>query len=220
MQRLSRWLLMSRKYLFAAMWEAHRPPWSTYAPLAGPGSGLYRSTRRRQYLAATHGHGLPEGEWGRAGIAVAGRTHGKRIYATIDAKDAGLYRSDDGGDTWTLVNSDPRITSRAWYFNSITADPNDPDVVYIPNVALYKLSDGGKTLEHRSRRSRGRRLSPALDRSREFARTWYWEPIKGTTVTPEWRRNLEHLVQPADRAVLSRHHRQRISVSRLWVAAG
>jgi photosystem II stability/assembly factor-like uncharacterized protein len=134
------------RIVFAAMWEAHRPPWSTYAPVAGPGSGLYRSTDGGKTWQQLTGHGLPEGQWGRIGVAVAHETHGKRVYATIDAKEAGLYRSDDSGDTWTRVNSDPRITSRAWYFSSITADPNDPDVVYIPNVAFYKLSEGGKAL--------------------------------------------------------------------------
>ena len=134
------------RILFAAMWEAHRAPWSTYAPLAGPGSGLYRSTDGGESWQPLTGHGLPSGEWGRAGVAIAGRTHGRRVYAVIDAKEAGLYRSDDGGETWQRINSDPRITSRAWYFNCITADPNDPNVVYVPNVALYKLSGGGETL--------------------------------------------------------------------------
>lgn len=132
--------------LFAAMWEAHRPPWSTYAPIGGPGSGLYRSTDGGASWQQLAGHGLPNGEWGRVGVAVSRGTHGRRIYASIDAKDAGLYRSDDGGDTWTRVNNDPRITSRAWYFSSITADPNDPDVLYVPNVAFYKLTNGGKSL--------------------------------------------------------------------------
>jgi photosystem II stability/assembly factor-like uncharacterized protein len=132
--------------IFAAMWEAHRPPWSTYAPIGGTGSGLYRSTDSgKTWQQLTH-HGLPEGEWGRVGVAVARGTHGKRVYATIDAKEAGLYRSDDSGDTWTRVNNDPRITSRAWYFSNITADPNDPDTLYIPNVAFCKLSEGGKKL--------------------------------------------------------------------------
>ena len=62
------------------------------------------------------------------------------------ARNSGLYRSDDGGDTWTLANSDARLTSRAWYFSDITVDPNNPDVIYIPNVALYRSEDGGKTI--------------------------------------------------------------------------
>lgn len=132
--------------LFAAMWEAHRPPWSTYAPIAGSGSGLFRSTDGGDTWQQLSAHGLPSGNWGRVGIAIAPGTRARRIYAVIDAKQAGLYRSDDGGDSWSLVNSDARIVSRAWYFNSIAADPNDPDIVYDPNVAFYKLSDGGKTL--------------------------------------------------------------------------
>ncbi|MBV9303114.1 MAG: hypothetical protein JOY62_19315 [Acidobacteriaceae bacterium] len=134
------------RIVFAAMWEAHRPPWSTYAPIAGHGSGLYRSLDGGKTWDQLTGHGLPSGDWGRVGVSIAREMRGKRVYATIDAKDAGLYRSDDGGDTWTRVNSDPRITSRAWYFSSITADPNDAGSVYIPNVAFYKLSGGGKTL--------------------------------------------------------------------------
>ncbi len=132
--------------LFAAMWEAHRPPWSTYAPLTGPGSGLFRSTDAGKNWTQLTGRGLPSGEWGRVGIAIARGTRGKRIYAAIEAKNPGIYRSDDGGDTWNLVNSDARVISRPWYFNCITADPNDPNVLYVPNVSLYKLSEGGKTL--------------------------------------------------------------------------
>ena len=131
--------------LFAGTWSAHRPPWSTYAPLQGPGGGLYRSTDSGTTWTQLSGHGLPDGDWGRVGVGVA--SDGKRVYALLDAgKKSGLYRSDDGGDTWTLANSDSRITSRAWYFNWITVDPNNSDVIYIPNVALYRSDDGGKTI--------------------------------------------------------------------------
>ena len=130
--------------LFAGTWNTHRPPWSTYAPIDGPGGGLYRSQDAGKTWSRLNGSGLPEGDWGRIGVDVA--PDGKRVYALIQAKKPGLYRSDDGGNTWTLENADPRLTSRAWYFNGITIDPQNPDVIYVPNVALYRSEDGGKTI--------------------------------------------------------------------------
>jgi photosystem II stability/assembly factor-like uncharacterized protein len=131
--------------LFVGTWNAHRPPWSTYAPLQGPGGGLYRSTDSGATWTQMTGHGLPDGDWGRVGVAVA--PDGKRVYALLDAgRKSGLYRSDDGGDTWTLADSDARLTSRAWYFNWVTVDTGNPDVIYIPNIALYRSGDGGKTI--------------------------------------------------------------------------
>lgn len=138
----------SPQLLFAGAWHTHRPPWSTYAPIDGPGSGLYRSQDAGKTWAHLQGNGLPDGDWGRVGVDVS--PDGKRVYALIslqaDAKKFGLYRSDDGGNNWILVNADARLTSRAWYFNRITIDPQNPDVIYMPNVALYRSEDGGKTI--------------------------------------------------------------------------
>jgi len=130
--------------LFASVWNAHRPPWTTYAPLASPGSGLYRSEDAGETWQPCEGHGLPEGVWGRSGVAVS--SDGRRVYALIEAKNSGLYVSSDGGANWTLVNADPRLTSRAWYFSRITVDPNNVNVIYVPNVALMGSEDGGKTI--------------------------------------------------------------------------
>ena len=141
--------------LFAGAWHTHRPPWSTYAPIdgTGPGGGLYRSQDAGKTWSRLGGSGLPEGDWGRVGVDVA--PDGRRVYALIEVKSpakktdpekSGLYRSDDGGNTWVLANADPRLTSRAWYFNRITIDPHNPDVIYMPNVALYRSEDGGKTI--------------------------------------------------------------------------
>jgi photosystem II stability/assembly factor-like uncharacterized protein len=131
--------------LFATTWRSHRPPWSTYAPLDGPGGGLFRSQDGGQTWSHITANGLPEGDWGRTAVAVS--PNGKKVYVLISAsKKPGLYRSDDGGSTWTLQNDDKRLTSRAWYFGNITVDPNNPDVIYLPNVALYRSEDGGKTI--------------------------------------------------------------------------
>lgn len=131
--------------LFAATWHTHRPPWSTYAPIDGAGSGLFRSQDGGNSWTRLAGSGLPDGDWGRPAVAVS--PDGKRVYALIDdGKKSGLYRSDDGGDSWTLKNSDSRLTSRAWYFGNITVDPQNPDVLYVPNVALYRSEDGGQTI--------------------------------------------------------------------------
>ena len=137
--------------LFAGTWNAHRPPWSTYAPIEGGKSGLFRTTDGGANWTQIKGNGLPEGEWGRVGVAVS--ADGRRVYALISAtkempmdRISGLYRSDDGGNTWALANNDKRLTGRGWYFNQPTLDPNNADVVYVPNVALYRLDEGGKKL--------------------------------------------------------------------------
>ena len=130
--------------LFAMTWNARRPPWSTYGPLGGPGGGLFRSTDGCKSWSHLTGRGLPDGNWARSAVAVS--PDGKRVYALISANQSGLYRSDDGGENWTLQSTDSRLTSRSWYFGNITVDPKNKDVVYIPSVALYRSEDGGKTI--------------------------------------------------------------------------
>ncbi len=131
--------------IFAATWRTHRPPWSTYAPIDAPGSGIFRSEDGGKSWSRLTASGLPDGDWGRPAVVVF--ADGKRVYALIDdGKKSGLYRSDDGGDTWARKNSDPRLTSRAWYFGNITINPQNPDVFYVPNVALYRSEDGGQTI--------------------------------------------------------------------------
>ena len=132
--------------IYATTWQSRRSPWSQYAPLEQPGGGLYKSTDGGDHWSQITGHGLPPGGWRRSGVAVARGTQGRRVYALIDyISAAGLFRSDDSGQTWTQVSSDPRIDSRSWYFSGITVDPNNPDAVYLPNVAIYRSMDGGKT---------------------------------------------------------------------------
>jgi len=132
--------------IFATLWQSRRPPWSTYPPLGGPGSGLYKSVDGGATWELVAGHGLPTQNLGRMGVAVAAGTGGRRVYAIVAAeKKSGLYRSDDGGGNWSLVSTDPRIHGRGWYFGTVFTDPKNPDTVYIPNVSLYRSTDGGKS---------------------------------------------------------------------------
>jgi photosystem II stability/assembly factor-like uncharacterized protein len=130
--------------VYAALWQAKRPAYSTYPPIEGPGSGLYKSTDGGDTWHQLTGAGLPEESVGRIGIAVA-PSNPQRVYALIEAKDGGLFRSEDSGATWTRAGTDARIRGRAWYFSGITVDPGNADIVYCPNVALYRSTDGGAT---------------------------------------------------------------------------
>jgi len=127
--------------LFAALWEAHRSPWSLVS--GGPGSGLYKSGDDGATWKRLEGHGLPQGVLGRIGVSVSG-ADGNSVYAIIEAEKGGIYRSEDGGESWHLVNPSHQFTQRAWYFHHIIADPKSTDTVYVLNTGLYRSTDGGR----------------------------------------------------------------------------
>jgi photosystem II stability/assembly factor-like uncharacterized protein len=129
--------------LFAGLWQARRKPWDLVS--GGPGSGLYVSRDGGDTWKALTGKGLPEGIWGKVGVAVA-PSNGHRVYALIEAVEGGLFRSDDGGDTWERVSSHHALRQRPWYYSTITVDPLSEDVVWFPQVPLLKTIDGGRTV--------------------------------------------------------------------------
>jgi photosystem II stability/assembly factor-like uncharacterized protein len=130
--------------LFAAMWEGYRTPWMLNS--GGGKDGLFRSNDDGTTWKRVEGHGMPEGPLGRIGVSVSGGDSNV-IYALIEAKKGGLYRSDDGGENWALINEDHRFRQRAWYFTHIWADPKDAYKVYIANTGLFRSTDGGKTFD-------------------------------------------------------------------------
>jgi photosystem II stability/assembly factor-like uncharacterized protein len=151
------------RVLFAGLWQARRQPWELNS--GGPGSGLYVSRDsgdtwtqlvpppkddspdfgKDAPKGKKYAEGLPEGPWGK--VCVAAGNNGKRVYAMIEAEKGGLFRSDDGGDTWALINGGRGLRQRAFYFSTITVHPTNPDVVYCPQVALLKSIDGGKSFQ-------------------------------------------------------------------------
>lgn len=128
--------------LFASLWQVMRTPYSLDS--GGPGSGLYKSIDGGTTWKRLEGNGLPRGIMGKIGVSVSGGDS-NRIFALIEAEKGGLYRSDDGGDHWILVNDDERYRQRAWYFTHIFADPRSRDTVYVLNTGLFRSTDAGKT---------------------------------------------------------------------------
>ncbi|MGH8162041.1 MAG: WD40/YVTN/BNR-like repeat-containing protein, partial [Gammaproteobacteria bacterium] len=130
--------------VYAVTWNVHRTPWFQYAPVSGPGSAIYHSTDDGRSWHKLAMHGLPT-DAGRIGIAVADTQAGPRLYAIVTGtKKGGVYRSDDDGADWKLMNDQQRLWGRGWYFGRIAVDPKNPDVVYVPNTSLYRSTDGGE----------------------------------------------------------------------------
>ncbi|CAN5874709.1 hypothetical protein BH18ACI5_BH18ACI5_26010 [soil metagenome] len=132
--------------IYSVLWEARQGPWENGA-FQGPNSGVFKSTDGGTTWKPIN-TGLPtfaEDGLGRIGITVAPSAP-KRLFATVDsAQKAGLYRSDDGGENWYLVNGDPRFTSRGSDFAEVKVHPRDPDVVFTGSIVTWKSNDGGKT---------------------------------------------------------------------------
>jgi photosystem II stability/assembly factor-like uncharacterized protein len=133
------------RIVYAALWVARRPPWSVGGSYLAPGSGLFKSTDGGNTWHQLAG-GLPD--WkekaGRIGIAIA-PSNPNRIYAWVEAEPSagGIYRSDDGGKSWTRVNHERRVWGRADDFAGLRVDPGNPDVVYAANTSTYRSTDGG-----------------------------------------------------------------------------
>ena len=108
-----------------------------------PGQRTVSFRRRRRHLDQTHRQGFA-GRHDRTHW-IATTPNPNRIYALIEAEKGGLFRSDDGGEKWELINEDRRYRQRAWYYTHVFADPKNPDVVYILNTGSYRSIDGGKT---------------------------------------------------------------------------
>jgi photosystem II stability/assembly factor-like uncharacterized protein len=161
--------------VYAGLWNTRRPPWFTYAPTNGPGGGIFKSTdggstwtqltnglpkqsigRTGIAIAQTNPNrvyaivdclvpdappqrepplGAPPPQPAPAGARPSSPPPGQ----------GGFFRSDDAGAAWTRLSNDPALWGRGWYFEKIAVDPTDPDTVYVPNVAVNRTRDGGKT---------------------------------------------------------------------------
>lgn len=133
------------RILYATTWRISRTPYSLSS--GGEGCGIWKSTDSGEtWKALTKNEGLPKDTLGIIGITVS-PANPERVWAIIESQTGGVFRSDNGGETWAKVNESRNLRQRAWYYSVIEADPKDADVVYVLNVHYHRSEDGGKTFK-------------------------------------------------------------------------
>ncbi len=133
------------RILYASTWKVKRTPYNLES--GGEGSALWKSTDAGStWKNLLPNKGMPKGTIGIIGVSVS-KADPKRIYALIEAENGGLFRSDDGGDSWIKTSEDRNLRQRAWYYTRIYADPKDKDKIYVANVGFWRSKDGGKNFE-------------------------------------------------------------------------
>lgn len=131
------------RILYAAMWDWQRTPYAIRS--GGEGSGLWKSADGGETWKPLTAD-LPE-LMGKIGVAPSPAKPG-RVWALVEAKEkGGLYRSEDYGASWSLINGERRVQARSWYYMHVFADPEDADTVYVQNAPFLKSIDGGKSFE-------------------------------------------------------------------------
>lgn len=132
------------RVVFAGFWQARRSPWGLDS--GGPGSALRVSRDGGdEWSDLGMDEGLPEKPWGKVGVAVA-PSDASRVYALVEAKKGGLFRSNDGGRSFSRINGHRVLRQRAWYYSTMRVDPNNADVIWFPQVGLVRSKDGGRSL--------------------------------------------------------------------------
>jgi photosystem II stability/assembly factor-like uncharacterized protein len=132
--------------VYGVLWEARQAPWENGA-FGGPGSGIFKSTDGgTTWRPLTTG--LPTfaaDGLGRIGLGIS-PSNPRRIFASVDAGRAGgLFRSDDGGESWTRITTNQTIVTRGSDMAEVKVDPKNPDVVYTASIVSWKSTDGGRT---------------------------------------------------------------------------
>ena len=131
--------------LYASLWDFRRQGWTFRS--GGEGSGLFKSTDGGEHwteLTDANSKGLPAKPYGRIALAVA-PSNPQIVYAMIESKDSALFRSDDGGKTWTRRDASQFMVWRPFYFANLIVDPKDPEKVFKPDLMLLYSANGGKS---------------------------------------------------------------------------
>ena len=141
--------------LFAGMWQVSLKTWNRTS--GGPGSGIHMSKDGGDTWKKVEGNGLPKGQVGKIAMAMSSAAPG-RIYALIETGDGveaiegdpdngELWRSDDRGKNWKMINNNRDLGGRQAYYTRVEASPDRPNEVYFIAASFYNSIDGGRTTE-------------------------------------------------------------------------
>ena len=133
------------RVLFAGMWQVELHTWGEFS--GGPGSGVYVSRDGGTKWTHIEEHGLPKSPVGKIDVAVA-PTDSNRVYALIQTKDQGsVWRSDDAGENWRVVNYQRALIGRAGYYIRIAVSTGNENEVLVANSSFFRSLDGGETFQ-------------------------------------------------------------------------
>jgi photosystem II stability/assembly factor-like uncharacterized protein len=144
--------------LFAGTWQMIITTWGRES--GGPGSGLFRSADGGDTWERLEGNGLPEPPIGKVVLAMTPddsdriyaliETNSNRDFAPLEDHQGVLWRSDDGGDSWRMVNADHTIVQRPHYYSRVVAAPDDKDEVHFLATSHTTSLDGGVSIRRGS----------------------------------------------------------------------
>jgi photosystem II stability/assembly factor-like uncharacterized protein len=131
--------------VYATMWDFRRQAWTFRS--GGPGSGIFKSTDGGEHWTEINqqsANGLPNKPYGRIASAVA-PSKPQTVYAMIESDKSALYRSDDGGQSWTRGDASQFMIWRPFYFANLIVDPKNPEKLFKVDGPLLVSVNGGRS---------------------------------------------------------------------------
>ena len=134
------------RIIYASTWNVRRTPYSLSS--GGEGSALWKSEDSgNTWKEISLNKGFPDSTLGIIGVTIS-PVNNEKVWAIVENKDkGGLYLSNDGGQSWKLINNERKLRQRAWYYTRVYADTQDENLVYVLNVRYHKSTDSGKSFK-------------------------------------------------------------------------